>query len=64
MLDAVRAAPLQLRDGTLLAVSVSLGVAHAPSSALALEELHAAADSALHAAERSGRDQVQIAGVG
>ncbi|MFQ1003193.1 GGDEF domain-containing protein [Modestobacter sp. SSW1-42] len=63
VLDAVRAAPLQLRDGTLLAVSVSLGVAHAPSHAEQLEELYAAADSALYAAKRAGRDQVRVAEV-
>jgi diguanylate cyclase (GGDEF)-like protein len=63
VLDAVRAAPLQLRDGSLLAVSVSLGVAHAPSHADALEELYAAADSALYTAKRGGRDQVRVAEV-
>ncbi|NEK96409.1 GGDEF domain-containing protein [Modestobacter muralis] len=63
VLDAVRAAPLQLRDGTLLAVSVSLGVAHAPSHAEQLEELYAAADTALYAAKRAGRDQVRVAEV-
>jgi diguanylate cyclase (GGDEF)-like protein len=63
VLDAVRAAPLQLRDGSLLAVSVSLGVAHAPTHAEALEGLYAAADAALYAAKRAGRDQVQVAGL-
>ena len=55
VLDAVRSTPLVLPDGELLAISVSLGVAHAPSHALALEELYAAADAALYAAKRGGR---------
>jgi diguanylate cyclase (GGDEF)-like protein len=62
VLDAVRAAPLALADGTLLALSVSLGVAHAPSHAVGLEELYAAADAALYAAKRGGRDRVAVAG--
>jgi len=61
VLDAVRAAPLTLDDGTLLAVSVSLGVAHAPSHATGLEELYAAADTALYAAKRAGRGRVEVA---
>jgi diguanylate cyclase (GGDEF)-like protein len=63
VLDAVRAAPLTLTDGTLLALSVSLGVAHAPSHAVGLEELYAAADAALYAAKRGGRNRVAVAGV-
>jgi diguanylate cyclase (GGDEF)-like protein len=59
--DAVRSAPLALPDGTLLALSVSLGVAHAPSHAVGLEELYAAADTALYAAKRAGRGRVEVA---
>jgi diguanylate cyclase (GGDEF)-like protein len=59
--QAVRGTPLHLADGTLLALSVSLGVAHAPSHATGLEELYAAADAALYAAKRGGRDQVAVA---
>ncbi|MCW2537722.1 MAG: Diguanylate cyclase [Modestobacter sp.] len=59
--QAVRGTPLQLPDGTLLALSVSLGVAHAPSHATGLEQLYAAADAALYAAKRGGRDQVVVA---
>jgi diguanylate cyclase (GGDEF)-like protein len=61
VLDAVRGTPLALVDGTLVALSVSLGVAHAPSHADGLEELYAAADAALYSAKRGGRDQVAIA---
>ncbi len=61
VLDAVRGTPLALPDGTLVALSVSLGVAHAPTSAEGLEELYAAADAALYAAKRGGRDQLAVA---
>ena len=64
VLEAVRANPLALRDGSLLAVSVSLGVAHAPSHADGLEALYAAADAALYAAKRAGRGCVQVATTG
>jgi diguanylate cyclase (GGDEF)-like protein len=63
VLDAVRGTPLALTDGTLLTISVSLGVAHAPSHATGLEELYAAADAALYAAKRGGRGRVEVAGV-
>jgi diguanylate cyclase (GGDEF)-like protein len=63
VLDAVRGTPLVLIDGTLLTISVSLGVAHAPSHATGLEELYAAADAALYAAKRGGRGRVEVAGV-
>ena len=62
VLEAVRGMPLSLADGTLLALSVSLGVAHAPSHADGLEALYAAADAALYAAKRAGRDRVAVAG--
>jgi diguanylate cyclase (GGDEF)-like protein len=62
VLTAVRGTPLALADGTLVALSVSLGVAHAPSHADGLEELYAAADAALYAAKRGGRDRVALAG--
>jgi diguanylate cyclase (GGDEF)-like protein len=61
VLDAVRATPLTLPDGSLLALSVSLGVAHAPSHAVGLEKLYAAADAALYGAKRAGRGRVEVA---
>jgi diguanylate cyclase (GGDEF)-like protein len=63
VLDAVRSTPLALPDGTLLAISVSLGVAHAPTHAEGLEALYAAADAALYAAKRAGRGRVEVAGL-
>jgi PleD family two-component response regulator len=62
-LGAVRAPPLALPDGALLAMSVSRGVADAPSHAGGLEELYTAADGVLCAAERGGRDRVETAAV-
>jgi diguanylate cyclase (GGDEF)-like protein len=61
VLDAVRSTPLALPDGSLLGISISLGVAHAPSHAVGLEELYAAADAALYAAKRGGRGRVELA---
>ncbi len=60
-LDAIRSTPLELSDGTLLAVSVSLGVAHMPSHAEGLLELYQAADEALYEAKRRGRGTVAVA---
>lgn len=61
VLDAVRGTPLELADGTAVAISVSLGVAHAPVHAHGLEELYAAADAALYSAKRGGRGRVAVA---
>ncbi|MGY1616767.1 GGDEF domain-containing protein [Geodermatophilus sp. SYSU D00691] len=60
LVDAVRATPLLLPDGTLLALSVSIGVAHTPSHA-APDGLYAAADAALYRAKRAGRNRAAIA---
>lgn len=57
LVRAVRAAPLVLADGTVLALSVSVGVAAAPQGATGVA-LFAAADAALYEAKRGGRDQV------
>jgi len=57
LVDAVRAAPLHLPDGTLLPVTVSVGVAQVPRHAAGLRELYAAADAALYEAKRGGRNR-------
>lgn len=62
LLTAVRATPLALADGTLLALSLSLGVAHVPALSGDLQTLYHAADAALYEAKRSGRGRVAVAG--
>jgi diguanylate cyclase (GGDEF)-like protein len=60
LVEAVRATPVELPDGTLLAVSVSIGVAHVGSG----DDVHAlygAADQALYRAKRAGRNQLAVA---
>jgi diguanylate cyclase (GGDEF)-like protein len=54
----VRAHDFVLDDGTRLSVSVSIGLAHAPTHADDLRSLYAAADTSLYAAKRGGRNQV------
>lgn len=60
LLDAVAGQPLGLDDGTLISVSVSIGVAHS-STAGSAEALYSAADDALYRAKRGGRGQVAVA---
>ena len=60
---AVRAAPLLLADGSPLPITVSVGVAHAPTHAPDVRALYAAADGALYAAKRGGRDRSEVAEV-
>ena len=62
LLDAVRSAPLTLPDGTLLSLSISVGVAHLPRSSGDLRALYSAADAALYEAKRGGRGRVAVAG--
>lgn len=49
--------------GSELRLSVSVGVAHAPSHAQELRTLYAAADRALYEAKRAGRDRVVFSAV-
>jgi diguanylate cyclase (GGDEF)-like protein len=58
LLDAVHAHPFQLDDGTLIAISVSIGVAQVPVHAEALNTLYTVADRALYEAKRSGRGRI------
>lgn len=57
----VQAHPFLIGTGPSLKVSVSVGVAHAPTSAFDLPSLYAAADHALYVSKRAGRDRVSIA---
>jgi diguanylate cyclase (GGDEF)-like protein len=60
LLDAVRSSPLLLADGTLLSLSISLGVAHMPRQSGKLRTLYHAADAALYEAKRAGRGRVGV----
>jgi diguanylate cyclase (GGDEF)-like protein len=62
LLAAVRDEPLALADGTVLALSISVGVAHRPRSAQDLRALYSAADAALYEVKRSCRGRVAVAG--
>ena len=60
LLDAVAARPLSLDDGTLVSLSLSIGVAHS-SAATDGDGLYSAADDALYRAKRGGRGRVATA---
>lgn len=61
LLEAVRATPMTLADGTLLALSISVGVAHVPQHSDDRRGLYTAADAALYDAKRTGRGRVSVA---
>jgi diguanylate cyclase (GGDEF)-like protein len=61
LLEAVRATPMTLPGGTLLSLSISVGVAHAGSPEHARSGLYSAADAALYRAKRAGRGRVAVA---
>ena len=60
LLDAVSARPLVLDDGTLVPLSLSIGVAHSAGAADG-DDLFSAADDALYQAKRGGRGRVATA---
>ncbi len=62
LLEAVRATPMTLLDGQLLALSISVGVAHVPQHSTDRRGLYTAADAALYDAKRAGRGRVSVAG--
>jgi diguanylate cyclase (GGDEF)-like protein len=61
LLADLRARVYELDDGRVVSVSVSGGFAHAPTDALDLRSLYAAADGALYQAKGLGRDQFHAA---
>jgi diguanylate cyclase (GGDEF)-like protein len=61
LLAGVRSAPMMLADGTLLALSISVGVAHVPQHSDDRRGLYTAADNALYDAKRAGRGRVAVA---
>jgi diguanylate cyclase (GGDEF)-like protein len=61
LLEVVRSTPLPLPDGTLLSLSVSLGVAHVAAGSADLRALYSTADGALYEAKRAGRGRVGVA---
>jgi diguanylate cyclase (GGDEF)-like protein len=61
LLQAVRSTPMVLADGTLLALSISVGVAHVPQDSADRRGLYTAADAALYEAKRGGRGRLSVA---
>jgi diguanylate cyclase (GGDEF)-like protein len=62
MLTDVREHPFAIEGKPeTLSVSISMGLAHAPSDAYDLRTLYSAADSALYEAKRSGRGRLVVA---
>ncbi len=62
LVAAMRQKPVLLPDGSALALTVSAGVAGLPAQAPDAARLVLAADEALYAAKRAGRDRAVLAG--
>jgi diguanylate cyclase (GGDEF)-like protein len=60
---AVRAHGFTLSVGDVINVSVSVGLAHSPTHAQDAQRLYSAADEALYAAKRAGRDRMVAYGM-
>lgn len=58
IVEHVRSHVFEIEGHEAVSVSVSVGMAHAPSQAVDLRSLYATADQALYEAKRSGRDRV------
>ena len=61
VLAQIRGHASRVGDGRFVAVSISGGLAHAPTDAVDLRSLYAAADQALYRAKHLGRDQIHAA---
>ena len=59
--DRMRGTEVQMREGSSMAVTISLGVATIPDSAETLDSLVDAADRALLRAKRAGKNQIRAA---
>lgn len=57
VLETVRTFPFLVNDGQQIKLTVSAGLAHAPTHAADLRRLYSVADEALYRAKRAGRDQ-------
>jgi diguanylate cyclase (GGDEF)-like protein len=58
IVETVRAHGFTLSVGDVISLSVSVGLAHAPTHAQDAQRLYLAADQALYAAKRCGRDRM------
>ncbi len=58
LLNRIRAHPFRLNDEHTITITVSAGLAHAPTHATDLRELYSTADKALYRAKRAGRNRV------
>jgi diguanylate cyclase (GGDEF)-like protein len=63
IVGSVRAHGFSLTVGDVVHVSVSVGLAHVPTHAEDAQRLYLAADQALYAAKRGGRDRMMACGV-
>lgn len=61
IIDDVRAHHFEVGDGRRIPVTVSIGLAHAPSDAVDLRSLYASSDAALYRAKDAGRDRLAVA---
>lgn len=59
LVERTRSEPFDLKDGTSVRMSITIGVATYPQDATSRLELLRVADSAMYAAKRAGRDSVQ-----
>jgi diguanylate cyclase (GGDEF)-like protein len=60
VLETIRAFPFMVNDGQQIELTVSAGLAHAPTHADDLRRLYSVADEALYRAKRAGRDQFAL----